>query len=581
MLEGEMFNSQQDRLRGEIDALAARHGTSRQSLIPILQDVQKRYHTISDFAMQTIADRLGIPPVDVYGVVTFYPLLNEKYHGRFVIRLCRTIGCDMAGKLAVAQQLRNDLGIDFGETTPDGRFTLEWANCIGMCDQGPALTVNDEVFTRVTPARVSEVLDWCVTSLGMPAGSGVGEPHWALNLRTRMSLDAVAPQAGLRNALAMAPEGILELIGQAGIRGRGGAGFPMAVKWRAAASTKAERKYVVCNAAEGEPGTFKDRAILTRWPDLVFEGMTIAGYAVGAQKGILYLRGKYSSLRDPLEAVLAERRRAGLLGADLMGKRGFTFDIQVYLGCGTYVCGEETALIESLEGRRGEVRNRPPFPVSSGLDGMPTVVNNVETLALAAATLANGAQWFLSEGTAKTPGIKLLSVSGDVARPGVYEFPMGVTVSEVLEAAGGQDAKAVMVGGASGQCLPRAEFSRRICYEDTATSGAFLVFGPHRDLLSVAENFLEFFVNESCGQCAPCRIGTIKLLEGVRMLQRGECSSGYLKELCALGETMRASSKCGLGQLSPNAFMSIVRHFRGEVLGRPRADAASTQRRPV
>ena len=219
--------------------------------------------------------------------------------------------------------------------------------------------------------------------------------------------------------------------------------------------------------------------------------------------------------------------------------------------------------------------------MTSGLNGMPTVVNNVETLALATATLAKGADWFRSVGTAKTPGLKLLSVSGDVARPGVYEFPMGVTVNEVLQAAGGLDAKAVMIGGASGQCLPRDEFSRAICYEDTATSGAFIVFGPHRDMLAVAENFLQFFVNESCGQCAPCRIGTLKLLEGVRLLQRGECSSGYLKDLCALGETMRASSKCGLGQLSPNAFMSIVRHFRGEVLGRPRvAAAASTQRNP-
>jgi [NiFe] hydrogenase diaphorase moiety large subunit len=576
-----MLNSQQDRLRGEIETLVARHGTARQSLIPILQDVQKRYHSISDFAMQTIAERLGIPPVAVYGVVTFYPLLSEKYHGRFVIRLCRTIGCDMAGKLAVAQQLCTDLGIGFGETTPDGRFTLEWANCIGMCDQGPALTVNDVVFTRVTPANVSEILAGCASALGLPEAPGSGTPHWALNLRTRMTLDDVEPLAGLRQALALEPDGVLDLIGQAGIRGRGGAGFPTALKWRAAAKAPGDQKYVVCNAAEGEPGTFKDRAILTRWPDLVFEGMTLAGYAVGADTGILYLRGKYSSLRDPLEAVLEKRRRDGLLGKDLLGRKGFRFDIQVYLGCGTYVCGEETALIESLEGRRGEVRNRPPFPVVSGLDAKPTVVNNVETLALAAATLAKGADWLRAQGTDKTPGMKMLSVSGDVERPGVYEFPMGVAVSEVLQAAGGLEAKAVMVGGASGTCLPREEFSRTICYEDTATSGAFIVFGPHRDLLAVAENFLEFFVNESCGQCAPCRVGTIKLLEGVRMLKRGECSSNYLKELCALGETMRASSKCGLGQSSPNAFMSIVRHFRGEVLGRPRKPAAPGQGRPA
>ena len=279
--------------------------------------------------------------------------------------------------------------------------------------------------------------------------------------------------------------------------------------------------------------------------------MTIAGFAIGAAEGVVYLRGEYSYLRKDLEECLARRRAANLLGENIIGANGFSFDIHIHMGSGAYVCGEETALIESLEGYRGEARNRPPFPVNTGLNGRPTIVNNVETFAWATAILARGAEWFKGIGTEKSTGPKMLSVSGDVECAGVYEFPMGTTVREVLEAAGGETAKAVIIGGASGHCIPADEFSHAISYEDLATGGAVIVFGPDRDMLGVAENFMEFFADESCGQCTPCRIGNVKLLEGVRMLRRGECSTEYLHELCALGETMQVSSKCGLGQSSP------------------------------
>ena len=235
------------------------------------------------------------------------------------------------------------------------------------------------------------------------------------------------------------------------------------------------------------------------------------------------------------------------------------------MGCGAYVCGEETALIESLEGHRGEARNRPPFPVNTGLNGMPTIVNNVETFAWATAICARGAEWFKEIGTEKSTGPKMLSISGDVDRPGVYEFPLGTTIRNVLQVVGGENAKAVVIGGASGRCVPAGGFWRAISYEDIATGGSVIVFGPNRDMLDAAENFLEFFAD---GQCTPCRIGNVRLLEGVRMLKRGECSTKYLHDLCALGQTMQIASKCGLGQSSPNAFLSIVEHFRHEILGR-------------
>ncbi len=378
---------------------------------------------------------------------------------------------------------------------------------------------------------------------------------------------AYDPESGLKAALSKEPTEVVRVVVDSGLKGRGGAGFPTGLKWKFAAEAAGDEKYVVCNADEGEPGTFKDRVLLDECADRLFEGMTIAGYAVGASKGILYLRGEYSYMLDKLEETLDKRRKDGLLGGDVLG-RGFPFDIEIRLGSGAYVCGEETALIESLEGQRGEPRNRPPFPVTCGYLGKPTVVNNVETFVVVASILAKGADWFRKYGTEKSAGTKLFSVSGDVERPGVYELPMGITVEKLLQEVGGENAKAVQIGGASGRCVPRSQFSSTIAYEDIPTGGSIIVFGPDRDMLDVLENFLEFFCEESCGQCTPCREGNPKLLEGVRMLKEGRCSIAYLEELMELGRTMQCASKCGLGQSSPNAFLSVIEHFKEEVLGR-------------
>jgi [NiFe] hydrogenase diaphorase moiety large subunit len=382
-----------------------------------------------------------------------------------------------------------------------------------------------------------------------------------------VTFKTIDPDAGLAAAFARSRTEIIAELTAARLKGRGGAGFPTGVKWNLAAAAKSDAKYVVCNADEGEPGTFKDRVILTEVPDLVVAGMTIGGIAIGATRGIVYLRGEYAYLRQPLEEVLARRRAAGQLGERIMGQP-VAFDIELRMGSGAYVCGEETALIESLEGYRGEPRNRPPFPVDTGYLGHPTIVNNVETFACVTAIMAKGAPWFAAIGTEKSTGPKLFSVSGDCARPGVYEFPMGLTIAELLREVGGEDAKAVQIGGASGRCVPASEFADTICYEGLSTGGSVIVFGRQRDMLHVAKNFMEFFVEESCGQCTPCREGNARLLEGIKMLEDGRCSAAYLKELTKLGEVMQLTSKCGLGQSSPNAFLSIVEHFRGEIMGR-------------
>ncbi len=369
----------------------------------------------------------------------------------------------------------------------------------------------------------------------------------------------------LQKAVYMSREDLLFELKESKLKGRGGAGFPTSTKWMLTAAAKADEKYVVCNADEGEPGTFKDRVLLTEYPELVFDGMVIAGYTVGAKYGIVYLRGEYEYMLSDLEEYLQKMRDDNLLGDNIAGKEGFSFDISIRLGSGAYVCGEETALIESLEGQRGEARNRPPYPVNTGYMGKPTTVNNVETFAAVSHIVAKGGDWYRQHGTDKSTGSKLFSVSGDCAKPGVYELPWGTTISELLGIVEAKNVKAVQVGGASGICIPKSQFDRQLAYEDAATGGSIMIFNEKRNMLHVAKNFMEFFVEESCGQCTPCRIGNVKLLEGLEMLEKGEYTFSYINKLKDLADTMQISSKCGLGQSSPNAFLSILENFKDEL----------------
>ncbi len=393
-----------------------------------------------------------------------------------------------------------------------------------------------------------------------------------MTIRNTITFASIPTDKGLKAALEKEPKSVINDVIESGLRGCGGAGFPTGIKWKFAAKAEGAQKTVICNADEGEPGTFKDRVILAEWPDLVFEGMTIAAYAIGASSGIVYLRAEYAYMRKMLEECLEKRRQAGMLGAKIAGKEDFSFDIHIHMGSGAYVCGEESALIESLEGKRGEPRNRPPFPVEIGYENAPTIVNNVESLAWVSAIFANGSKWFKGAGTKESPGYKLMSISGDVKLPGVYEFPFGTTLSTILEAAGGEDAKAVAVGGASGTLVPPNNFACKICFEDVPTGGSIIVFGKNRNLLDVAENFQEFFADESCGQCTICRLGNVKLLEGIRLMKQGQCTDQHLEDLCSLGASMQIASKCGLGQTSPNVFLSVVKHFRDEIPRHPVAE---------
>jgi [NiFe] hydrogenase diaphorase moiety large subunit len=366
---------------------------------------------------------------------------------------------------------------------------------------------------------------------------------------------------GINAALARAPEKVIEEITNAKLRGRGGAGFPTGMKWRFTRKAIGEDHYVVCNADEGEPGTFKDRVLLSEFPDLVFDGMTVAGYALGARHGLVYLRGEYAYLWGDLQDILKTRRDLGLLGANICGREGLDFDIRIQLGAGAYICGEESALLESLEGKRGAPRDRPPFPTERGYLQQPTAIDNVETYACAARIIEKGAAWFTGYGTAESTGTKLMSVSGDCARPGVYEVSFGITVNDLLDLVGASDASYVQMSGPSGQAVAPKDFGRRIAYEDLSTGGSTMIFGPRRDVLDVALQFADFFVEESCGYCTPCRVGTTLLKQGMEKIVAGRATLEDIAATEALANTVERMSRCGLGQTAPNPILSTMRNF--------------------
>jgi len=368
------------------------------------------------------------------------------------------------------------------------------------------------------------------------------------------------PKEVLTRAFNMKREDIIRDVLESGLKGRGGAGFPTGLKWKYTAAEKEPVKYVVCNADEGEPGTFKDREILDKVAYKVYSGMAIAGKAIGAKNGIVYLRGEYRFLLPKLMQELESFHK-------LIKDIGYDFKINYCLGSGAYICGEESALCESIEGGRGEPRNKPPYPTSSGVFGKPTSINNVETLVTAMMIIKHGPESYSQLGTKDSRGSKVFSVSGDTPKPGIYELELGMSVQEFVNEFGDGDTKAVQVGGASGFCVPRKKFPYTVIgFEGVPTGGSMKLFNSSRSMYNVLRNYLEFFAEESCGQCTPCRVGCQQLLKGVEKVKKGEVKSTYLNELVKLADTMKVASKCGLGQSVGNAFRTIVENFREEII---------------
>ncbi len=565
-----------ENLQQAVEDICRDCGNDRSRMMDIVRAVQARFGCVGGEALDAIARALGVHRVEVESVVSFYAFLSERPKGKVVIRVSNCVPCLMNGADRVMAGFTEALGIQPGETTADGKISLEWTACIGMCDQSPAALINDEVFTYISGDRAKSIVSELQaqdtpdpSKLVHKLGDGNNESDLVRSMvHNNVRKDGpvvfgpyTAGQA-LQKALSMTPQEVIREVKTARLRGRGGAGFPTGMKWDFTRQAPGDDKVVICNADEGEPGTFKDRVILTERADLLFEGMTIGGYAVGASTGILYLRAEYAYLRELLEDILTRRREAGLLGKGVCGKDGFDFDIRIQMGAGAYICGEETALISSCEGLRGDPKNRPPFPAQKGFQGRPTTVNNVETFCCVTRIIEHGSGWFAEIGSQGSPGTKLLSVSGDVAKPGVYALPFGIKLSELLEQTGAEDPVAVQIGGPSGQMVGRNDFARTICYDDLATGGSVIVFGGKRDLLTVASEFMEFFIEESCGYCTPCRVGNVLLKERLDRIIGGKGTPEDLAYLQDLGETVKAASRCGLGQTSPNPILSTLSNFR-------------------
>ena len=533
-------------------------------LVQILREVQDALDYISPHSMAQIAQDVGVPIGRVQAVTAFYAFFHDRPMGRYRVLFSDNITDRMQGSSALVEHMLKRLKLRLGEVSADGAVSVGLTSCTGMCDQGPALLVNNRAVTRLTLRRIDEICD--LIRAGVPLDDW---PSFYFKVddnirRADMLLSAKwNPGEALRAAVARGPQGMLQEMKLSNLRGRGGAGFTTAVKWEAARNAPGQTRYVVCNADEGEPGTFKDRVLLQSFAGHVFEGMTIAAYTIGARQGFLYLRGEYTYLLKDLEAHLAGLRRANLLGESICGVAGFDFDIEIHVGAGAYVCGEETALIESLEGKPGRPRIRPPFPVTAGYLGQPTVVNNVETLCKTVEIATRGGAYYAGQGTKQSTGTKILSVSGDVERPGLYEYPFGVRIAQVLEDAGAAPAQAVQVSGAAGLCLSEREFGRRIAFEDVPTAGSFMVFGKQRDMFEVARNFAHFFAHESCGFCTPCRVGTTLVAQMMDKIAEGHGTPYEMNELNRLAGVVKGSAHCGLGTASCNALTDTMQKFRG------------------
>jgi [NiFe] hydrogenase diaphorase moiety large subunit len=552
-----------DDLPAFLDALLARHGNNPTNLLQMLCETQERHGWIAPPAITCLAQRLGIPRARIEGVADFYSFLHLRPNGEYRVLFSDNITDRMLGSQALMEKMCQQLWLQPGKVSEDGLVSINTTSCTGMCDQGPAMLVNGRTITRLTHQRVQEIgslirnrtplADW-------PADFFLVED----NIRRSGPLldNTSAPGDILRIALALGGEDIVEAVKNSGLRGRGGAGFPTGQKWDACRNAPGAVRHVVCNADEGEPGTFKDRVLLTSQADLVFEGMTLCALAVGALHGFLYLRGEYRYLLEPLQAILQRRRDNKLLGKSILGQPGFDFDIAIHMGAGAYICGEESALIESLEGKRGVPRSRPPFPVTHGYMQQPTALDNVETFCSAALAIQIGAENFRAIGTAKSSGSKLISVSGDCPRPGIYEYPFGVSVREVLEDCGAANTRAVQISGPSGICIAESEFGRKLGFEDLPTAGAFMVFDDSRDLFEVARNFVHFFAHESCGFCTPCRVGTSMLKQTMDKIAAGHGTRHDLNEIENLDKVLQTSSHCGLGRTACNPVLHTLKHFR-------------------
>jgi NADH-quinone oxidoreductase subunit F len=552
----------------------------RAALLPALHLAQQFHGWLPEAVATEVGRVLGVPLADVHGVIDFYEMLSRHPIGRTVVRVCSAPVCGIAGADGLADALCRYLKVEPGQVSADGEFTVEHAPCLGLCDHAPALLAGEVAMGRASPAQTTEI---CARSVERPISFVGGDiriltSNCGLGHSTSLAdYSSGGGYAGLKKALSMTPQDVVAEVKAAGLVGRGGAAFPTGIKWEGAANAVGQPKYIVCNADESEPGTFKDRILMEEDPHRTLEGMIIAAHAVGARHGYIYIRGEYPYAFKVMGNALDEARQAGVLGKNIFGS-GLDFDIEMRLGAGAYICGEETALLESIEGKRGFPRIKPPFPTTHGLFGKPTVINNVETFCNIPLILQGGAAEYRKIGTQRSPGPKLFCVSGQIQRPGLYEVPFGVTLRHLLfDLAGGlnqgRKLHAVLMGGAAGVFATEKDLDVILSFENLSSaglplgSGAVMVFDDTVDLRDVLKRLAHFFADESCGKCYPCQLGTQRQYEILDRAAAGAPVVGDRERLSDIGGTMIDASLCGLGQTAPTAVLSAMKLWP-EIFGR-------------
>jgi len=564
-----MTDSELDSLRSILDNLAPQ---GRAALLPALHAAQQFHGWIPEAVASEVGRALGVPLADVYGVIDFYEMLSGEPLGRTVARVCAAPICALAGSDELANALCRHLKVAPGEVSSDSAFTVEHAPCLGLCDHAPAVLVGETALGHADPSQAAAICtdggERPISFVGgdirvLTGNCGQGHPT------SFADYSSGGGYAGLKKALTMAPQDVVAELKTAGLVGRGGAAFPTGIKWEGAAKSGRLPKYIVCNADESEPGTFKDRTLMEEDPHRTIEGMIIAAHAVGASRGYIYIRGEYPCAFKVMSEAVAEARLAGIIGKNIFGS-GLDFDIEMRLGAGAYICGEETALLESIEGKRGLPRIKPPFPTTHGLFGKPTVINNVETFCNVPLIIERGAAEYRKIGTERSPGPKLFCVSGQIQRPGLYEVPFGITLRHLLfDLAGGlkpgRKLQAVLMGGAAGAFAAEKDLDVILSFENLSAaglplgSGAVMVFDDSADMRDVLKRLTQFFADESCGKCYPCQLGARRQYEILDRTAAGRPIAGDRERLSDVGSTMIDASLCGLGQTAVTAVLSAMK----------------------
>lgn len=536
----------------------------RSGLLNKLWEYQNEEGYISENAISQIAKTLKVSTTEIEGVITFYHFFHQQPTGKFIVYLNNSIVSEFKGFQQVKAAFEKETGCTFGAYNENPLFSLFETSCIGLSDQEPAALINFQPFTNLTPKKVEKIIQQLKDGVHLNTISSTTTSkiqYTPTEEKTVFFRNYVLGNSlkKLKNSNANA---ILNSISKSKLSGRGGAFFPTAKKWQYCKESTSRKKFIICNADEGEPGTFKDRALLENNPGLFIEGMVIAAFITGATKGFIYIRAEYTYLLEKLESTLQEFHKKGFLGKNVLGIDNFNFKIEIQLGAGSYVCGEEKALIESLEGKRGEPRIQKYFPTEVGYLGYSTVVNNVETFAKAARIIELGSNFIAAIGTEKSKGTKLLSISGDVAKSGIYEIEWGTTIKDLLKLCEALSPYYIQISGPSGACINSTEFDRKICKEDLVCGGSIMIFNRSRSILQIQKNFMKFFKMESCGVCTPCRAGNQILYEKIKKFERGLCTQNDIDEIKQWGSIMQLSSRCGLGKSSSNSLVMAVEKFK-------------------